>query len=89
MHLGGNRRWVPLFIVSRENVHTPTMTSITISHKKIEEKIYKLKVKKATRPDGVSTRLLKYAGMSIAPSLTSVFKQSAEACKPPDQSKIG
>ena len=26
--------------------------------------------------------------MSIAPSLTSVFKQSVEACKPPDQWKI-
>ena len=33
-------------------------------------------------------RLLKYAGMSIAQSLTSVFKQSVEACKPPDQWKI-
>ena len=64
------------------------MTSITISQKEIEEKIYKLKVKKATGPDGVSARLLKYAGMYIAPSLTSVFKQSFEACKPPDQWKI-
>ena len=73
---------------SRENVDTPTMTSITISQKEIEEKICKLKVKKATGPDGVSARLLKYAGMSIVPSLTSVFKQSAEACKPPDQWKI-
>ena len=66
----------------------PIMTSITISQKEIEEKICKLKVKKATGPDGVSARLLKYAGMSIAPSLTSVFKQSVEACKPPDQWKI-
>ena len=66
MHLGGNRRWVPLFTVSRENVHTPTMTRIMISQKKIEEKICKLKVKKAMRPDGVSTRLLKYVGISIA-----------------------
>ena len=45
-------------------------------------------MKKATGPDSVSTRLLKYAGMSIAPSLTSMFKQSVEACKPPDQWKI-
>ena len=44
-------------------------------------------MKEATGPDGVS-RLLKYVGMSIAPSLTSVFKQSVEACKPPDQWKI-
>ena len=43
------------------------MTSITISQKEIEEKICKLEVKKATGPDGVSARLLKYVGMSIAP----------------------
>ena len=49
------------------------MTSITISQKEIEEKICKLKIKKATGPDGVSACLLKYAGMSIAPSFTSVF----------------
>ena len=78
----------PLHAHSRENVDMPIMTSITISQKEIEEKICKLKVKKATGPDGVSARLLKYAGMSIAPSLTSVFKQSVEACKPPDQRKI-
>ena len=78
----------PLHAHSRENVDMPIMTSITISQKEIEEKICKLKVKKATGPDGVSARLLKYAGMSIAPSLTSMFKQSVEACKPPDQWKI-
>ena len=39
MHLGGNRSWLPLFMVSRENVDTPNMTSITISQKEIEEKI--------------------------------------------------
>ena len=78
----------PLHAESCENVGTLTMTSITISQKEIEEKICKLKVKKATGPDGVSASLLKYVGMSIAPSLTSVFKQSAENCKPPDQWKI-
>ena len=77
----------PLHAHGRENVDTPTMTSITISQMVIEEKICTLKVKKATRPDGVSARLLKYAGMSIAPSLTRVFKQSVEACKLPDQWK--
>ena len=66
----------PLHAHSRENEDTPTMTSITISQKEIEEKICNLEVKKkATGPDGVSLCLLKYAGMSIAPSLTSVFKQ--------------
>ena len=49
----------PLHAHSRENVDTPTMTSITISQKKIEEKFWKSKVKKATGPDGVSARLLK------------------------------
>ena len=69
----------PLHAHSRENMDTPTMTSITISQNEIEEKICKLKVKKATGPYGVPARLFKYA-----PSLTSVFKQSVEACKPPD-----
>ena len=78
----------PLHAHSRENTDTPTMTSITISQKEIEEKICKLEVKKASGPDGVSASLLKYVGMSDAPFLTSVFKQSVEACKPPDQWKI-
>ena len=56
------------------------MTSITISQKEIDEKICKLKMKKATGPDGVYASVLKYVGMSIAPSLTSVFKQNVEAC---------
>ena len=60
----------PLHAHSRENLDMPIMTSITISQKEIEEKICKLTVKKATGPDGVSARLLKYAGMSIAPSRT-------------------
>ena len=64
----------PLHAHSRENVDMPIMTSITISQKEIEEKIFKLKVKKSKGPDGVSVRRLKYAGMCIAPSLTSVFK---------------
>ena len=66
-----------------------TSTSIKISQKEIEEMICKLKVKKATRPDGVPAKLLKSAGKSIAPSLTSVFGHSTKACKPPDQWKIG
>ena len=45
-------------------------------------------MKKATGPDGVSARLLKFAGMSIALSLKRVFEHSIEAFKPPDQWKI-
>ena len=45
-------------------------------------------VKKVTGLDVVSVRLLKYAGMSIAPSLTSVFEHSVKGCKSPDQWKI-
>ena len=78
----------PLLACRHENVDTATMTSITIGQKEIEEKICKLKVKKAMGPDAVSACLLKYAGMFIAPSLTSVSKQIVEACKPPDQWKI-
>ena len=54
----------------------------------MEGKIFKLKVKKAAGPDNVSARHLKYAGMSIAPSLASLFKHSVDAFKPPDQWKI-
>ena len=57
---------------SRQNVDIRTTTSITISQMEIEEKIYKLEVKKAVGPDGVSARHLKYAGLSIAPSLASL-----------------
>ena len=78
----------PLHAHSREIANMLTITSIKISQKKIEEMICKLKVKKATGPDGVPTRLLKSAGKSIAPSLMSVFGHSAKACKPPDQWKI-
>ena len=78
----------PLHAHSRQNVDIPTTTSITISQMEIEEKICKLKVKKAAGPDDVSARHLKYAGMSIAPSLSSLFKHSVDTCKPPDQWKI-
>ena len=78
----------PLHAHSSEIANTLTITSIQISQKEIEEMICKLKVKKATGPDGVPARLLKSAGKSIAPSLTSVFRHSAETCKPPDQWKI-
>ena len=73
---------------SVDNVDIPTTTSIRISQMKIEEKICNLKVKKAAKPDDVCARYLKYAGMSIAPSLTSLFKHSVDTCKPPDQWKI-
>ena len=56
----------PLDAYSRDNADMLTMTNIKISQKEIEEKICKLKVKKATGPDGVSARLLRCAGMSIA-----------------------
>ena len=75
----------PLDAHSSQIANTLTITIIKISQKGIEEMICKLKVKKATGPDGVAARLLKSAGKSIAPSLTSVFGHSAETCKPPDQ----
>ena len=78
----------PLHADSSEIANVLTITSIKISQKEIEEMICKLKVKKAMGPDGVRARLLKSAGKSIAPSLTSVFGHSAKACKPPDQWKI-
>ena len=78
----------PLHAHNRQNVDTPTMTSITISQMEIEEKDLYVKSEVSCGPEDVSARLLKYAGMSIAPSLTSLFKHSVEACKPSDQWKI-
>ena len=78
----------PLHAHSRQNVDTPTMTSITISQMEIEEKDLYVKSEVSCGPEDVSARLLKYAGMSIAPSLTSLFKHSVDTCKPPDQWKI-
>ena len=66
----------PLHAYSRDNADTLTMTSIKISQNEIEEKICKLKAKKAMGPDGRSARLLRSAGMSIAPSLKSVFEHT-------------
>ena len=82
------KNWLAPRMKSVDNVDIPTTTSITISQMKIEEKICNLKVKKAAKPDDVSARHLKYAGMSIAPSLASLFKHSVDAFKPPDQWKI-
>ena len=78
----------PLHAHSREDVDKQTITRITISQKEIEGKICKLKVNRATGQDGVSARLLKFAGISIAPSLKRVFEHSIEAFKPPDYWKI-
>ena len=57
----------PLHAHSSEIANTLTITSIKISQKEIEEMICKLKVKKATGPDGVPARLLKSAGTSYCP----------------------
>lgn len=51
----------PLHAHSSEIANTLTTTNIKISQKEIEEMICKLKVKKATGPDGVPARLLKSA----------------------------
>ena len=81
MHLGGSRRWVPLFMVRCEDVDTPTMTSITISQEELEERICKLETEESYGARWRIYASLKYAGMSIAPSLTSVLKQSVDRLK--------
>ena len=57
----------PLNAHSRQNVDIPTTTSITISQTDIEEKICKLKVKKAAGPDDVSAIPFKVCGCVYCP----------------------
>ena len=63
------------------------LTKLSISHKKTKEKVDKLNEKTTTGPDGISSKLLKLAGSTIVPSLTSVFELAARTCQLPDQWK--
>ena len=51
---------------------------IELSQDKVYEELLKIKPVKATGPDMVFPKLLKLAGKSIVPSLTSIFHISAQ-----------
>ena len=51
---------------------------IELSQDKVYEELLKIKPVKATGPNMVSPKLLKLAGKSIVPSLTSIFHISAQ-----------
>jgi hypothetical protein len=57
---------------------TPTVMQIELSQDKVYEELLKIKPVKATGPNMVSPKLLKLAGKSIVPSLTSIFYISAQ-----------
>lgn len=60
-----------------------SMPEITISVKGVSTLLSKLKPNKASGPDGISSRLLKEAGSSIAPALSLIFEASITQGKVP------
>jgi hypothetical protein len=70
------------------NKVTPTVANIEITQELVCQEISKLKPNKATAgPDNISPKLLKLAGESVVPSLTSIFKISAHTNLVPDKWK--
>ena len=55
---------------------TTRTSSIVISNRTALEKINKLKISKATGPDGISPKLLKLAGNTLVPALVDVYNYS-------------
>lgn len=66
---------------TQSNVHvstvTPCVMNINLSQEVIVSSMAKLRADKASGPDRVAPKLLKFAGDSIIPSLLSVFQISA------------
>ena len=69
--------------LTQSNVHVsivaPCVMSISLSYEGVASSTAKLRADKASGPDSVAPKLLKFAGDSIIPSLLSVFNISA-AC---------
>ena len=67
--------------LTQSNVHVSTVTpfvmNINLSYEGIVSSMAKLKADKASGPDSVASKLLKFAGDTIIPSLLSVFNISA------------
>ena len=54
---------------------TPTIASIDITQETVRKYIETLNPQKATGPDGISPKLLKFAGQSVTAPLTVIFNQ--------------
>ena len=67
--------------LTQSNVHVstvaPCVMNINLSYEGIVSSMAKLKADKASGPDSVAPKLLKFAGDSIVPSFLSVFNISA------------
>ena len=70
--------------LTQSNVHlstvAPCVMSINLSYEGIVSSMAKLRADKASGPDSVTPKLLKFTGDSIIPSLFSVFNISV-TCK--------
>ena len=55
---------------------TPTIPTIEIQAGTVKGKLLSLKINKATGPDGITPRLIKMAGDSIAAPLAALFTLS-------------
>ena len=54
------------------------LSQIRVSESEVEDSLNTLKVNKATGPDGISNRILKYTSKSIAKHLSKRFNLSLE-----------
>ncbi|KAL9954935.1 hypothetical protein ACROYT_G042525 [Oculina patagonica] len=67
---------------------TPTVMTIDLTTDILKKALFKLKPDKASGPDHVSSKLLKYAGNVIIPSLMSVFTASTASNSVPATWKL-
>ena len=63
-------------LTSPFSIPVPCISDISLSSLHIDRNITLLKNSKATRPDGISPKLLKLAGTAVVGPLTSLFMQS-------------
>ena len=62
---------------------TPTIMQITLSESTISQSLKSLKPKKASGPDKVAPKLLKYAGDTLIPSLLPIYVSSVKSNRVP------
>ena len=66
----------------------PLLSNISCSQEEVLDLLSSYKLETATRPDGVSSRMLRETARSISPILTELFNLSLKNAKVPDQWKI-